>query len=184
MSGEIMSNKVRVSCSDYAVSSNYATINDYTIADLIDSCTVTNKKEPEVRTDTKTELKVSNNKIYARHYSDGFFQTEKYLIPAITDVKVYNNTVVVFFADNTKTSAVLNREDKFNLEQGISICLTKKLLGENGNSLCLFILGGKHTKSVLYYYYLHLNKKLKKFKLKPENLLELSHGDFLKKKKD
>ena len=43
---------------------------------------------------------------------------------------------------------------------------------KNGNCLRFFILGGKHTKFGLYYYYINLNKKLKK--LKPENLLELS----------
>jgi hypothetical protein len=39
------------------------------------------------------------------------------------------------FADKTKESAVLDSEDKFSLEQGISICITKKLLGEDGHAL-------------------------------------------------
>lgn len=133
MSGQIVFNNASTSCATSVISGTYARA--YTMEDLKGACGSDKEREPEVRADTKTELKISNNKIYARHYNDGFFKTEKYLIPDISDVKVYHNTVVVFFADNTKTSAVLDQEDKFNLEQGISICITKKLLGENGNSL-------------------------------------------------
>ena len=56
-------------------------------------------------------------------------------MPDITDVKTYDNAVVVFFADGTRTSAVLDFEDKFNFEYGISICITKKLLGEHGHAI-------------------------------------------------
>ena len=93
---------------------------------------------PSVSTlgETKTELSVKNGKIYAKHYDEGFFKSEKMLIPDIKDIKSYNNkTVIVIFADDTKTVAVLDSQDKFSLEQGISICLTKKILGENGSAL-------------------------------------------------
>jgi len=51
------------------------------------------------------------------------------ILPAISDVKMFKNqTVVVFFADGTKEHAILHPGDTFSLEQGISICLTKRLL--------------------------------------------------------
>ena len=51
------------------------------------------------------------------------------ILPAISDVKMFKNqTVVVFFADGTKEHAVLHKGDTFSLEQGISICVTKRLL--------------------------------------------------------
>jgi uncharacterized membrane protein len=96
---------------------------------------VLDKKTPEVRPDTVTKLDVKHGKLCVKHYKDGFFKNEHYLIPDITDVKVHHNTVLVTFKDGTKTVAVLDDEDKFNLEQGISICITKKLLGENGSSI-------------------------------------------------
>ena len=90
---------------------------------------------PDVDPTTKTELVSKNGYIYVRHYKDGFFQSERKLMADITDVRVYDNTVVVMFADKTKTSAVLDSVDTFTVEQGISVCVTKKLLGEDGNSL-------------------------------------------------
>lgn len=101
------------------------------LAEAVDKLT----KTPEVRPDTTTKLDIKNGKIAVRHYKDGFFKFERTIMPDIKDVKVHNNTVLVTFADNTKTVAVLDKEDKFDLEQGISICITKKLLGENGSSI-------------------------------------------------
>lgn len=90
---------------------------------------------PDVDPTTKTELVSKNGNIYVRHYKDGFFQTERKLMSDIADVRVYDNTVVVMFADKTKTSAVLDSVDTFSVDQGISVCITKKLLGEDGSSL-------------------------------------------------
>ena len=61
------------------------------------------------------------------------------IIPAIIKVKSVNDKVVIVqFADNTEEKAVLADGDTFSLEQGISICLTKKMLSEltggNGSS--------------------------------------------------
>ena len=53
------------------------------------------------------------------------------LSPRITDVKTYDDKVVkVLFADGTYEKAVLSENDTFSLEQGVSICLTKKLLSK------------------------------------------------------
>lgn len=92
-------------------------------------------KTPEVRPDTTTKLDINNGKIKVKHYKDGFFDSERFVISDIKDVTVYNKTVLVTFADGTKTVAVLDSEDDFNLEQGISICITKKLLGKDGSSV-------------------------------------------------
>lgn len=90
---------------------------------------------PDVDPTTKTELVSNNGNIHVRHYKDGFFQTERKLMPDIADVRVYDKTVVVMFTDKTKTSAVLDSVDTFSVDQGISVCITKKLLGEDGSSL-------------------------------------------------
>ena len=92
-------------------------------------------RTPDVDPTTKTELVTKNGNIYVKHYKDGFFKNERKLMPDITDVRVYDNTVVMMFADRTKTSAVLDAVDTFSVEQGIATCITKKLLGEDGSSL-------------------------------------------------
>ena len=103
--------------------------------DYVDEKIKETHKVPDVPVTTKTVLVEKCNKIYVKHYKDGFFQYERSLIPSIVDVRLYDNTVVVMFADKTKTSAVLDAEDTYNVEQGISICITKKLLGEEGHTI-------------------------------------------------
>lgn len=52
-----------------------------------------------------------------------------YIMPAITEVKTINDRVVIItFADGTKEKTVLAEDDTFSLEQGISICITKRIL--------------------------------------------------------
>ena len=64
------------------------------------------------------------------------------IIPDIKDVRVNNHgkspIVIVEFCDGTSEKAILSEEDTFNLEQGVSVCITKKLLSmvcPNGSSL-------------------------------------------------
>ena len=90
---------------------------------------------PEVAPETTTKLVVEGNKIYVMHYKDGFYDRNRAIMSNIKDIRVHGNTVVMVFADNTKTVAVLHDEDDFNLEQGISICITKKLLGDDGGAI-------------------------------------------------
>lgn len=61
------------------------------------------------------------------------------IIPHIKDVQIINDRVVIVsFSDRTSEKAILDSTDTFSLEQGISICLTKKMLSErtggNGTS--------------------------------------------------
>lgn len=104
------------------------------LADRVDKLEQETKK-PDVDPSTKTELIPKNGYIYVKHYKDGFFQHERKLMADIVDVRVYDNTVVVMFSDKTKTSAVLDSVDTFSVEQGISVCVTKKLLGDDGSSI-------------------------------------------------
>jgi hypothetical protein len=104
------------------------------LADRVDKLEQETKK-PDVDPSTKTELVSKNGCIYIKHYKDGFFQHERKLMADIVDVRVYDNTVVVIFSDKTKTSAVLDSVDTFSVEQGISVCVTKKLLGDDGSSI-------------------------------------------------
>lgn len=62
------------------------------------------------------------------------------LMSAIEDVQVLNDRVImVKFSDDTTEKAVLDESDTFSVEQGIAICLTKKLLSTltrgNGGSV-------------------------------------------------
>lgn len=60
-------------------------------------------------------------------------------VPEIIDVKVINQKVVIVtFIDGTQTKAVCDKDDTFNLEVGIGICITKRLMSDDeqtGNSM-------------------------------------------------
>lgn len=60
-------------------------------------------------------------------------------VPEIVDVKTINNKVVIVtFIDGTQTKAVCDKDDTFNLEVGIGICITKRLMSndeQTGNSM-------------------------------------------------
>ena len=65
--------------------------------------------------------------------------TTIYKAPEIIDVKVINDKVVIVtFIDGTQTKAVCVKDDTFNLEVGIGICITKRLMSsdeQTGNSM-------------------------------------------------
>ena len=114
--------------------SSYCTVADKaTISNVIDS-TMT-PRQPEVSPETKTKLANQYGKIYVKHYKDGYYQKQRQLMPDFKDIKVVQKTVIVEWTDGTKTKTSLDSEDTYSLEQGISICITKKLLGEEGSSV-------------------------------------------------
>lgn len=92
------------------------------------------EKKPEVSPETRTKLDIRDGKIYVKHYKNGYYEAETFAMSDIKDVTHYGKAVLVTFADGTKTKAVLDDVDEFTLEQGISICITKKLLGKDGDS--------------------------------------------------
>lgn len=89
------------------------------------------KKEPEVDPETKSTItKNQRNNLVANFYEDGFKKNCKELIPDIKDVTVHQNRIVIVeFIDGTTEKAVLHPSDQFSVEQGISICITKRLVG-------------------------------------------------------
>lgn len=88
-------------------------------------------KEPEVDPEMKSTItKNQRNNLVANFYEDGFKKSYKELIPDIKDVTVHQNRVVIVeFVDGTTEKAVLHPSDQFSVEQGISICITKRLVG-------------------------------------------------------
>lgn len=91
--------------------------------------------KPEVALNTKSKLVECDDKLVAIYYKDGYKTGEKVIMPAITDLDVIQNTIIMRFADNTKMKATFDSEGVYSLEQGVSTCITKKLLGEEGSSL-------------------------------------------------
>lgn len=87
-------------------------------------------KEKDVDEATKTLLHSDGKNIYVTPCENGYKKSARKLIPDIKDIIVHNNYVVIVeFADGTKEKAVLHPDDNFSIEQGLMICLTKKLLG-------------------------------------------------------
>lgn len=103
------------------------------------------KKNDEecVSKDVKTILTVNDDKdtIELSVYDDGKKKFTKTLIPDVNYIDVINDRVIiVYFCDGTIEKAVLAKNDTFSLENGLSICLTKKLLSEvsNGNGSSVY----------------------------------------------
>ena len=65
---------------------------------------------------------------------DGNVDRDRVVMPDIEDVEVikreYKSRVIVTFSDGAKEVATLNYGDNFNLEQGITVCIIKKLLSD------------------------------------------------------
>ena len=81
--------------------------------------------------------------IYVRTKNDEYIDTVSPVMPDIVNVSIIENNgekkvIRVDFADGDTVKSILSSEDTFNLEQGISVCITKKLLNDithnNGSS--------------------------------------------------
>lgn len=93
------------------------------------------KEIKEMDMDCKTKMLYIDNAVVA-FKNQSFYK----IIPRIVDVRIYNGVCVeVVFADGTSEKATLCENDNFSLEQGISICLTKKIISMkadgNGSSI-------------------------------------------------
>lgn len=95
---------------------------------------------------------------------DGYVDKQKYLMSDIEDVSVVCNNgekrvVKIKFADGQTEKAVLDADDTFSLEQGINVCIAKKLFSE--------IAGCEHGGSI---YNKVIDRAVKKYnqKLKAE----------------
>lgn len=88
------------------------------------------EKKPDVEPEVKSTINLVGKKLFAYFYKDGFKTSQKELIPDIKDVTIHqDHVVIVEFVDGTTEKAVLHPEDNFSIEQGISICITKRMVG-------------------------------------------------------
>ena len=111
--------------------------------------------------DTKTKLSISQGMIGATAFVEGIPIWNKSIMPDIADVRAIDadgkpKVVIVSFTDGTKEKAVLDESDTYSLEQGISICITKKLLGGDTlyggalyNKVIKYAMGVKETNELL-----------------------------------
>lgn len=67
------------------------------------------------------------SKKYTEKYTD---QRVENMFDKIKNYKVYGKTTVVYFTDGTKETVVCSDEDNFDVEQGITMCTLKRMLGD------------------------------------------------------
>lgn len=63
----------------------------------------------------------------SKKYTD---QRVENMFDKIKNYKVYGKTTVVYFTDGTKETVVCSDEDNFDVEQGITMCTLKRMLGD------------------------------------------------------
>ena len=66
----------------------------------------------------------------SKKYTDQRDQRVENMFDKIKNYKVYGKTTVVYFTDGTKETVVCSDEDKFDVEQGITMCTLKRMLGD------------------------------------------------------
>ena len=64
---------------------------------------------------------------YTKAYIDKYVEN---MFDKIKDYKVYEKTTIVFFSDGTKETVVCCDEDTFDVEQGIIMCVIKRMFGD------------------------------------------------------
>lgn len=70
---------------------------------------------------------VSKSYISTKEFIDRYVEN---MFDKIKDYKVYGKTTVVFFSDGTKETVTCSDEDNFDVEQGITMCVIKRMLGD------------------------------------------------------
>lgn len=85
---------------------------------------------------TKNKVVFSNGRVMSQSFDNNVIININFdVMPDIVDVQTIEadgevKVVTVYFADGTNEKAILSDEDTYSLEQGISICITKKLLSD------------------------------------------------------
>ena len=90
---------------------------------------------PKANEGTKNRVIFDKGRVASQSINNGNVFTNLNVMPDIIDVQTIEKdgevkVVTVYFADGTNEKAVLSDEDTYSLEQGISICLTKKLISD------------------------------------------------------
>lgn len=83
-----------------------------------------------VTVDTYDNSYLSNtvSSLYTKKYMDKYVEN---MFDKIKDYKVYGKTTVVFFNDGTKSTVVCCDEDNFDVEEGIAMCVIKRMFGDD-----------------------------------------------------
>ena len=100
-----------------------------------------------VRPETKCKMVINDREgaIFCESYDNRKLKSTRRIMPDIDDVRTIEQemddhtsiirAVIVTFKDGTSTKATFDDGDINSLEYGISVCITKRLLGEHGTSL-------------------------------------------------
>lgn len=134
----------------------------------------------KVSKDTKTYLYAKDDYIRLAIYDSGNRVADYIFVESIKDIKVMNdNVVIVTFSDNKVEKAVIDKDDKFTVEQGVHICIIKKFLsrnfGDNGSSI--------YNKLIKYSSNCYKDITAKKQKIEEENLRKKRRADKAKAKR-
>lgn len=109
----------------------YTTAQYIVTKDYMDNGLTIHGHEPEsVLPPDSNTLLLEENGLLKLVYREENGVSKRSLLPCIKDVRVFGSAVHVEFGDGTKEVAATRGNDQFSLEQGISICLAKKLLSE------------------------------------------------------
>lgn len=100
---------------------------------------ITNEYDSENTKEESRNKKMFNNYVSYKkggiYSKDSYDYVQRYIMPDIKDVKVINNKIIILtFMDDTTEKAILNDGDSFSLEEGITICVLKKILSDKSRS--------------------------------------------------
>lgn len=100
------------------------------------------KPQPKPQKETapkeaKTILAAKEKRIKVKNCKDGFVDSIKDIMPDIKEISVKadeeNSTVIfVTFTDGTREKAILDKDDEFSLEHGLTIIMLEKMLSDKG----------------------------------------------------
>jgi hypothetical protein len=111
-------------------------VNAYAKADCC-SHEYTPVKKEEAPKDAKNLLVTKEKRLRVKNCKDGYVESTKDIMPNIKDISVkadgVNSTVIfVTFTDGKTEKAVLDPDDDFSLEHGLTIIMLEKLLSDKG----------------------------------------------------
>lgn len=136
---------------------------------------------------TKNKVVFSNGRVMSQSFDNNVIININFdVMPDIVDVQTIEadgevKVVTVYFADGTNEKAILSDEDTYSLEQGISICITKKLLSDKtaGYGSAVYNKIIKRAMKVM-----NENKKRAEKKHKADETLKAKLAKLAKKKAD
>jgi hypothetical protein len=163
------------------VDSGYAYNNTSTAAHTHTHSKPEPKKE-EAPKDAKNLLVTKEKRLKVKNCKDGFVDSTKDIMPNISDISVKSdgeNSTVIFvtFTDGKREKAILDKDDEFSLEHGLTIIMLEKLLSDKG-------VDGKsvHNKLVGYAMKFYDKQEKNKAKEKIKQIAEKEKRERIKEK--